>query len=199
MMQTRHSVSPEFLPFHSCITHQCGECLSLPSLRLPDKWINLLSTASRFTSFSRTAFSEDSHPPCSLTSWRCSDASCMGNKQTTFPPKGQRIPPRTLLDLKISPVDIGCTCSDHDSITHQHQHKEMHSIPLRYKERGSKILRTVYTDLPTGYPTTNHSKEQLMRRHKSKCCSMESKYYISKTLGNLGTACSCSCGNVHNQ
>lgn len=68
-MQTWHSVSPEFLPFHSCITHQCGECLSLLSLRLPDKWINLLSTASFFC----TAFSEDSLPPSSaiLETLRC--------------------------------------------------------------------------------------------------------------------------------
>lgn len=60
-MQTHHSVSPEFLPFHSCITCQCGECLSLPSLKLPNKWLNLLSTASFFC----TAFSEDSLPPSS--------------------------------------------------------------------------------------------------------------------------------------
>ena len=31
-MQTRHSVSSGFLPLHSCITHQCGECLSCAQL-----------------------------------------------------------------------------------------------------------------------------------------------------------------------
>ena len=31
------------------------------------------------------------------------------------------------------PVNIGYTCSDHDPITHQHQHKEMYSIPTKTK------------------------------------------------------------------
>lgn len=31
------------------------------------------------------------------------------------------------------PVNVGYACSDHDPITHQHQHKEMYSIPTKTK------------------------------------------------------------------
>lgn len=103
-----------------------------------------------------------------------------GISKTHFPQKVTEF--RTPLDLRILPVDTGYTCGGHDSITQQHQHKEMYSIPLRYKERGGKTLRTVYTDLPTGSPTPNHCKEQFMQRHKSQCCSMESKHYYLRRL-----------------
>lgn len=103
-----------------------------------------------------------------------------GVSKTHFPQKVTEF--RTLLDLRILPVDTGYTCGGHDSITQQHQHKEMYSIPLRYKERGGKTLRTVYTDLPTGSPTPNHCKEQFMQRHKSQCWSMESKHYYLRRL-----------------
>lgn len=148
-MQTRHSVSPGFLPFHSCIMHQRGECLSYAQLEAA-RQVNKPSF--NCISFYIQPFLKIPILPVLSHPGDAQMHHAWGISKTHFPLEGHRIPPRPLLDLGILPVDIGCTCGDHDSITHQHQHKEMHSIPLRYKERGSKTLRTVYTDLPTGYP-----------------------------------------------
>lgn len=196
-MQTRHSVSPGFLPFHSCITHQCGECLSYAQLEAA-RQVNKPSF--NCIPFYIQPFLKIPILPVLSHPGDAQMHHAWGISKTHFPPRrSQNSSPPTARSRDL-------TCGYwmhlrwpwlHNSSTPT-QRDAQHTFKIQGKGKqdteNSLYWPTHWIPPPLTTPKSNSCEDI------SPSVVLWNQNTVSqKALGNLDTACSCSYRNVQNQ